>query len=62
MYLLAEGGLMIGDMLAQALFFIILLLIIIGLVRFIKKSTTKDTRLERIEEKLDRLLKEKDGS
>ncbi|GGC79203.1 hypothetical protein GCM10007216_07080 [Thalassobacillus devorans] len=62
MYLLAEGGLMVGDMLVQGLFFLILLLIINGLFRFMKKSTGKDKRLDRIEEKLDRLLKEKDGS
>ncbi|MFG6116691.1 DUF4083 family protein [Halobacillus sp. MO56] len=62
MYLLAEGGLMVGDVIAQLLFFVILILMIVGITVFIRNFTKRNKRLERIEEKLDELLKDRNDA
>lgn len=62
MFLLAAvGDFRVGDMVFQLILFLILVALVGGIVTFIVKNT-RNKRLDRIEEKLDKLLsgKEKD--
>ncbi|WP_163970423.1 DUF4083 family protein [Oceanobacillus halotolerans] len=53
------GGLHIGDMIFQLLFFIILSLVVAGIVLVFVTMINRNKQLNRIEQKLDQLLTEK---
>ncbi|WP_101842716.1 hypothetical protein [Halobacillus sp. Marseille-P3879] len=53
----ATGSWNIGDMIVQLFFFIILIAIIVGIVNFVLVVKQRRRQLNRIEEKLDKLIK-----
>ncbi|MBN8234193.1 hypothetical protein JF544_02995 [Halobacillus kuroshimensis] len=55
---LGAGSILIGDLLVQGLFFLILAAAVVGVVSFVITSRKKKDRLDRIEEKLDLLIRE----
>ncbi|WP_281974319.1 hypothetical protein [Halobacillus litoralis] len=58
MFLLAAtGGLNVGDMIAQLFFFFILISIVVGIVTFVVMIKQRKKQLNRIEEKLDQLIR-----
>ncbi|MGP4059548.1 hypothetical protein [Halobacillus sp. H74] len=58
MFLLAAtGGLNVGDMIAQLFFFVILISIVVGIVTFVVMVKQRKKQLNRIEEKLDQLMR-----
>ncbi|MHA6253335.1 hypothetical protein [Oceanobacillus sp. CAU 1775] len=60
MFLLASlSGFRFGDMMVSLIFLFIFVAIIVGVIVFILKNS-KNKQLDRIEEKLDRLLLDKD--
>mgnify|MGYP001171387663 CR=1 FL=1 len=60
MFLLAAlGEFRVGDMIFQLIFFLILVALVVAVVTFIVKNS-RNKRLDRIEEKIDKLLSDKD--
>lgn len=56
MFLLATtGGLNVGDVIAQLVFLLILVVVIVGVITFIVKARKRNEQLSRIEEKIDKL-------
>ncbi|WP_430786906.1 DUF4083 family protein [Virgibacillus flavescens] len=54
------GGLHLGDMIFQLLFFSVLLAIVTGIVMIFRKFKRRNEQLSRVEEKVDKLLSDKD--
>lgn len=50
----------VGDLVIQLVFLLILMAVIVGVVSFMVKKKSSNKRLDRIEEKIDRLLSDKD--
>ncbi|MCT2536473.1 hypothetical protein NC661_03560 [Aquibacillus koreensis] len=55
------GGIHIGDIIFSLFSFLFLVAIVVGIVWFVIISKKKNNRLERVEEKLDKLLNEKEN-
>ncbi|MFC4559340.1 hypothetical protein ACFO3D_14160 [Virgibacillus kekensis] len=61
MFLLAKtGGLQVGDIVFQLFFFLIILAVITGIVAMFNGFKERNRRLSRVEEKLDKLLADKE--
>ncbi|WP_147296278.1 hypothetical protein [Halobacillus trueperi] len=52
----SAGSFIIGDMIAQLLFFVLLIGVIIGTVSIILSVKRKKSQLDRVEAKVDRIL------
>ncbi|MYL49953.1 hypothetical protein GLV98_10675 [Halobacillus litoralis] len=53
------GSFVIGDMVAQLLFFAIFIGVIIGVVAIFLSTKRRKSQLDRVEEKVDRILERK---
>ncbi|WP_218775591.1 hypothetical protein [Oceanobacillus senegalensis] len=60
--LAAIGGLNVGDMIFQLIFFIVFIAIVVMIIALPFQFNKKNKRLKNIEEKLDKLLSEKENN
>ncbi|MBN8237211.1 hypothetical protein JF544_18355 [Halobacillus kuroshimensis] len=60
MFLLTTtSGLIVGDVIVQLVFLLILVAVIVGLITLVLKARKRNEQLSRIEEKIDRLSQKK---
>ncbi|MBN8236103.1 hypothetical protein JF544_12635 [Halobacillus kuroshimensis] len=60
MFLLTTtSGLIVGDVIVQLVFLLILVAVIVGLITLVLKARKRNEQLSRIEEKIDRLSRKK---
>lgn len=57
---MAVGGFNYGDMILQLVFFIILIALVVGIISLVVKFSKRNNQLNRIEEKIDILLSDKE--
>ncbi|MGR9047609.1 hypothetical protein ACQ4XT_03000 [Halobacillus faecis] len=56
MFLLSTiGVLIVGDVIAQLVFLLILVAVIVGMITFVVKARKRNKQLSRMEEKIDKL-------
>lgn len=60
MLLASVGGLNMGDMIIQLIFFLFVIAFIVGVVSLIVMFSRRNKSMNRIEEKIDKLLSEKE--
>lgn len=49
-----------GDMVVQLIFFVLLIVLVIGIISVVMKFRKRNNQLNRIEEKIDKLLSDKE--
>ncbi len=57
---MSVGGFNYGDMIIQLVFFIILIALVVGIILLVVKFSKRNNQLNRIEEKIDKLLSDKE--
>ncbi|MCM3742451.1 hypothetical protein M3210_19870 [Oceanobacillus luteolus] len=60
-FLTTVGGVLVGDIIVQLFFLLILIALVAVVITLIVKSKDRNKKLNRIEEKIDKLLSDKNG-
>ncbi|ASK63891.1 hypothetical protein CFK37_17865 [Virgibacillus phasianinus] len=60
MFLMSAGGLLIGDIIFQVVLLLVVITIVVGVTLLFNTINKKNNRLNRLEEKVDKLLSDKE--